>query len=203
VSSTSSISTSASAIQPRGSACVYTSLYLNLGDAQANVGDRRVDGLTHRRWCISDRNASRLAHLLAAVGCIAGSVLLVWAAATGAPGLRVPAAVALIVAAVPAAAAWRLLQLWRGVASAGDGAAALVLAAMATFCLWVAVGPGARRCGVRVGGGPVAGPGGLACRVPFGVGGALVALAALYALRRWARAAGRGRGERPNESSRG
>lgn len=135
---------------------------------------------------------SGAAHGAAAIGCAAGSALLAWAALNGAPGLRVPAGVALGLAGVLAVAAWRLWQLYRGHAGAGDGAAALVLAGMAGFCLWVALGAGPRACGVGTGGRPLAQVGGLACRVPFGVGGVLVSLATLYAVRRWIRGAPRG-----------
>lgn len=116
------------------------------------------------------------------------SALLAWAAATRAPGLRVPPAVAVLAAGVAALAAWRLGQLYRGRAGAGDGLATLLLTGMAALALWIAAGPGPRSCGVGGGGRPLAGASGLACRLPFGIGGLLLALTALYALRRWVRA---------------
>ncbi|MDB4885653.1 MAG: hypothetical protein JWN79_1091 [Gemmatimonadetes bacterium] len=137
---------------------------------------------------MSDSNAGGPVYVIAAAGCVATSALLVWAAVTHAPGLRVPSAVALVLAGATGVAAWRVGQLYRGGAGTGDGSAALVLAAMAVFGLWVAVGGGARQCGVRLGSGPSVAVAGAACRVPFGIGGLLATVAALYALRRWARA---------------
>ena len=93
----------------------------------------------------------------------------------------------MLVAGVLAVAAWRLGQLYRGVGGAGDGPAALLLTGTAALALWIAVGPGPRSCGVGTGARPLAGATGLACRIPFGAGGLLVAFAALYAIQRWAR----------------
>lgn len=94
------------------------------------------------RSSVSDSNAGGPVYVIAAAGCVATSALLVWAAMTHAPGLRVPSAVALVLAGATGVAAWRVGQLYRGGAGTGDGSAALVLAAMAVFGLWVAVGGG-------------------------------------------------------------
>jgi hypothetical protein len=99
----------------------------------------------------------------------------------------VPPAVAVLVAGVLVVAAWRLGRLYRRIGGAGDGPAALVLIGMAALALWIAAGTGPRSCGVGIGGRPLAVTAGLTCRIPFGAGGVLVAAAALYALRRWAR----------------
>lgn len=132
-------------------------------------------------------NTDRRAHLAAALGCGAASAFLTWAAATHAPGLHVPPAIAVLTAAVLAVAAWRLGQLYRGLGGAGDGPAVLLLSGMAALAFWIAVGSGPRSCGIGMGARPVAGAAGLTCRIPFGVGGLIVAVAALYAFRRWAR----------------
>jgi hypothetical protein len=132
-------------------------------------------------------NTNRRAQLAAALGCGAASVLLTWAAATGAPGLHVPPAIAVLVAGVLAVAGWRLGQLYRGAGGAGDGSAVLILAGMAALAFWIAAGSGSRSCGIGIGARALSGAAGLGCRIPFGVGGLIVAVAALYALRRWAR----------------
>jgi len=116
------------------------------------------------------------------------AALLGWAATTRAPALRVPPAVSLLLSGVMLAAAWRLVQLHRRVAGSGDAAATLIFAGMAIFGLWVARGSGARACRVGLGRPPVALASGLACRIPFGVGGVLAAAMALYAAQRWLRA---------------
>jgi hypothetical protein len=133
-------------------------------------------------------NGGRRIYLPAAIGCVGVAILLGWAAATRSPALRVPPRIALVVAGVLVAAAWRLVQLHRRPVSTGDGAAALMFAGMATFALWIAVGSGARACRVGLDRPPFAAAGGLACRIPFGIGGALVAVMAWYAARRWMRA---------------
>lgn len=127
-------------------------------------------------------------YLLAAVGCLAVATLLAWAAATHAPALRVPPTIALILAGVLVAVAWRLVELHRRTTASGDGAAAVIFAGTATFALWVALGSGARACRVGVDRPPFVPAGGLACRIPFGIGGVLAAAMALYALNRWWRA---------------
>jgi hypothetical protein len=124
----------------------------------------------------------------AAIGCVAVAALLVWAAATRAPALRVPPIIALLLAGVMIAAAWRLLLLHRRIASSGDGAAALMLAGTAILGLWIALGSGARNCRVGLDRSPYAAASGLVCRIPFGVGGVIAAAMALYALHRWLRA---------------
>jgi hypothetical protein len=115
------------------------------------------------------------------------ATLLAWAAATHAPALRVPPTIALVLAGVLIAATWRLVELHRRATSSGDGAAALIFAGTAIFALWVAIGSGGRACRVGMGGPPFAPASGLACRIPFGIGGVLAASMALYAARRWAR----------------
>ena len=140
-------------------------------------------------------SGNRRAYLPAAIGCAAVALLLVWAAATRAPALRVPPTIALLLAGVMVAAAWRLLQLHRQLAGAGDGLAALMLAGTATFALWIAVGSGARNCRVALDRSPYTAASGLTCRIPFGVGGVLAAVMALYAVSRWMRARRVGTGE--------
>jgi hypothetical protein len=140
-------------------------------------------------------SGNRRVYLPAAIGCAAAAALLLWAAATHAPALRVPPTIALLLAGVMVAAAWRLLQLHRQLAGAGDGVAALMLAGTATFALWIAVGSGARSCRVSLDRSPYAAASGIACRIPFGVGGVLAAVMALYAVSRWMRARRAGTGE--------
>ena len=114
------------------------------------------------------------AYLPAAVGCLAV--------------LRVPPTIALILAGVLVAAAWRLVELHRRAAGSGDGAAAVIFAGTAIFALWIALGSGTRACRVGVDRPPSVPASGLACRIPFGIAGVLATATALYALSRWMRA---------------
>ena len=125
--------------------------------------------------------------MIAVLACAAAALLLVWAAVTGNGRLRVPPAVALVVAIAPAAAAWRLLRMRSPTAGSGDGAAALIFTSFAATGAWIALGSGARVCtsGGRLD--PVVQTG-LSCRVPFGIGAVLAALLAAYAIARLRRA---------------
>lgn len=134
-------------------------------------------------------------YLPAAIGSLAVAALLAWAAATHAPALRVPPTIALVLAGVLVAAAWRLVELHRRTADSGDGAAALIFAGTAIVALWIALGSGARACRVGVAGPAFAPASGLACRIPFGIGGVLAVLMALFALGRWWRSRRTGGGD--------
>ena len=116
------------------------------------------------------------------------AALLVWAAATRAPGLRVPAPVAHLAAGALALGALRALQRLADPGSVGDGLAALLLASLGALGLWIALAPGVGVCAVGPSLRATAPLSGLACRVPFGLGAVLAALMAGYAARRWSRA---------------
>lgn len=124
----------------------------------------------------------------AALLCLGIGVFVVFITATSDPALRVPPIVAYLAASAFIVAAFRLLQLQRGVGGEGNGSAVLICMAFAGSGGWIAVGPGQRICGVGLPAGGVTSAEGLACRVPFGIGALLAAGIALYAALRWLRA---------------
>jgi hypothetical protein len=139
----------------------------------------------------SERPTSRREYLAFALICAAAAVYMVWVAATRNSGLRVPPSIAYVVAFVFGLVAVRLLQLRDDPALAGDGFAFLFCAAMTTIGGWIAFGPGPRSCTGGVNDAVAITGSGLACRIPFGVGAAIMAGIAILAAVRVLRQRGR------------
>ena len=126
-------------------------------------------------------------HRLAAVVLIAFAALLAWNALTRDARLTSPPWLTLLCALALAVAAARVLQLRGRPHSAGHGFAVILLAAFAVVGGWIALGPGARVCSVGAADVPLGEIGGWRCRLPFGIGAAITAAMATYALRLWLR----------------
>ncbi len=134
---------------------------------------------------MSSPDSQSRAKILGALSCAAVAALLLWAAVTDSQSLNVPPAIAYVAAWVFGAGAGRLLQLAHDPKSPGDAFAVLICAGMATIAFWIAVGSGARECTGGIAYGTAAQTTGAACRIPFGIGGLLVASFAVYAAFRW------------------
>lgn len=136
-------------------------------------------------------NRRSVGHWLGVVLLTLGAVLLIRAAITGDPGLRVPPFIAYVCAAVFLIGAFAVLQQMFGGATRGHGAAVLILAGLTTIGGWIALSPSADGCSIGLS--EVATrTSGLACRIPFGIGALLTGLATVVAGRSWLRARGRG-----------
>jgi hypothetical protein len=101
-------------------------------------------------------------------------------------GLKAPAWVAYLGAGVFVVAGATALARARQWSRLADGMVCVLLAAMLAIGLWVALGPGARRCvaGVSGSGGTIPE---VACRSAFGLGALVVGVMLAIAVRGWLR----------------
>ena len=128
------------------------------------------------------------AHWLAIAMLTVTAVLLVRAAIIRDPGLRVPPVIAYVCAGVLLTGAFAVLQQMRGGPTRGHGAAVLILAGFTIMGAWIALSPSSGGCTIGVNDSAGVATSGLACRIPFGIGALICALATWFVGRSWIRA---------------
>jgi hypothetical protein len=131
------------------------------------------------------------AHWLAIAMLTVTAVMLIRAAIIRDPGLRVPPIIAYVCAGVLLTGAFAVVQQLRGGPTRGHGAAVLILAGFTIMGAWIALSPSSG-CTMGVNDGAGVATSGLACRIPFGIGALICALATWLVGRSWIRARRRG-----------
>lgn len=133
--------------------------------------------------------ASRGTLLVVAVGMLTGAVALGYAAFVRAWGLRVPPAIAYLLALICVVTAARLFEMASGHPGRGDWFATVFFGASAAVEWWIALFSPPGQCRTSVGGLSLSsGGGGGACRVGFGIAAAICTAVAIFCLWRILRA---------------
>lgn len=126
--------------------------------------------------------AERRQRLWAALLCLGVGLFLGYVVWSRQPGLRVPALVGYLAAAVFLSAGATVLLQMRGSQRAQQVTALLLVAALAGIGGWIGFGAGSRQCEGSLGSLWFV-PGELVCRAVFGAGAVLTGLIALLVLR--------------------
>ena len=127
-------------------------------------------------------------HWLAIAMLTVTAVMLIRAAVIRDSGLRVPPMIAYVCAGVLLTGAFAVLQQVRGGPTRGHGAAVLILAGFTVMGAWIALSPNSGGCTVGVESSAGIATSGLACRIPFGIGALICALATWSVGKSWIKA---------------
>ena len=114
-----------------------------------------------------------------------GGVLLIRAAIVHDPGLRVPPFVAYVAAGVFFVGALAVFRQRQSDRTSGALLASLILMGLAFIGAWIALSPDSGGCSVGASGGAEAETSGLGCRIPFGIGALVTAVAGVVAAAGW------------------
>lgn len=133
---------------------------------------------------------SRRVIIILAVAMAAAGFGIAYAGFTHARGLRVPPAIAYLLALICLITAARLVELASGRTGTGDWFGTLFFGAAAVVTWWISLRGDPRYCTSSIS--LIPGPGGNPCRVPFGIAAGICTALAIYCVWRlfssWGRA---------------
>jgi hypothetical protein len=133
----------------------------------------------------SDPTASRGTLLLLAVGMLAGAIGIGYVGFARSPGLRVPPAIAYLLALICIVTAARLFEMASGRPGRGDWFATVFFGASAAIEWWIAFFSPPGQCRSSTGGFSLTASGGVgACRVGFGIAAGISTALAIFCLLR-------------------